>query len=255
VARGLRVGGGGSGAAGTSSFSRTALAGLHHLVLVAGIGFIPLLMVAIVLGQFVLWSTRATHNEAVAIGLMLSLYVTPILLRPASDFMRRNMTHWRPEAVGSLSHQRFRLVTLVGALAILPWLLLRFGLEKLLLALSTMRVETAFWASAAFAGYFALLFMWRLAPHVKRLVYPELFAADLSRAAGAAPEVADGGAAVHRGLVDIAELAKRRLDITRGNLVRQDEGVDADARQEGDLIAEIMPADANLALVPEPRPQ
>jgi hypothetical protein len=228
-------------------------AGLYHFGFLVLVGFVPYLMVAIVLAQLVAWFTRASHNEAIVVGLALSLYVTPILLRPVSDFMRGNMTYWRPEKIGSLPSQRWRHLTLLAGLAILPWLVLRFGLEALLLALATMTVDTAFWNSAGFASYFTLLLMWRAAPELKRLLYPELLAADLARAA--VPKVAYGDPAIHRRLVDIAELAKRRLDIARGKLLRQDEGVHTDTGKESDLIAEIMPADADLALIAEPRAQ
>jgi hypothetical protein len=228
-------------------------AGLRHFVLFVLVGFVPFLMVAIVLGQLVAWFTRASHNEALVAGLVLSLYVTPILLRPVSDFMRGNMTYWRAHKIGSLPSQRWRHLTLLAGLAIVPWLVLRFGLEALLLTLATMNLDTAFWSSAGFASYFTLLLMWRGAPELKRLLYPELAAADLASAA--APKVAYGDPAIHRRLVNIAELAQRRLDIIRGKLSRQDKGVHADAGKESDLIAEIMPADADLALVAEPRAQ
>jgi hypothetical protein len=227
---------------------------LRHFGLFCLIGLVPYLMMTIFLGQMVTSFSRASHNQALVAGLLLALYVTPILLRPASQFMRRNMTYWRPEAIDTRGSMRFRFATLIVALGIIPWLVLRYAIESLLLSITTLPVDWAFSISSGFAAYFTFFLLLRAAPEVKRLLYPELLSAPASVQTAPA-KVTDGDPAVDRRLVDVAELPERRLDVGSGELAGQFERVHADTGEESDLIAKIMPTDADLALVAEPRPQ
>jgi hypothetical protein len=235
--------------------ANAAWAVLWHFGMLSLIGFVPWLIVAVIFGQIVVWLSEASHNQALVAGLCVSLWVTPILMRPVARFVRLNMTYWRPETIDSPGSVRFRYVTLLIGLGILPWLVFRFGLETIFGALTAFQPHTRFWMSAVFGVYFAWALMARVAPAAKRRLYPELLAPDLSRALAGTAEVTNGPPAVDGGLVHVADLFERPGDVRRAEIRRQHEGIDAHAGKKSDLVAQIVSADPELPLVPEPRAQ
>jgi hypothetical protein len=232
-------------------YAHAAIAAIRHFGLLSLVGFVPWLMVAIVLGQIVVWLSPASHNQALGAGLLLSLIITPILLRPVGRFVRLNMTDWRTETIDSPWSLRFRYVTLLIGLGILPWLVGRFAVETAIAGFTTIPAGTRFWISAIFATWFAWALMMRAAPTVKRFLYPEL----LPEGSGAAPEIANGGPAIDRGLVDLAYFGHGGTDVLGREIPRKLESVDAHAREEGYLVTQEMSADPDLAAVAEPRSQ
>jgi hypothetical protein len=230
-------------------------AAFRHFAILCLIGFVPLLMLTIFMGQLVVLLTPAHHNEALLAGFILSLYLTPLLLRPVARFMRRNMTYWRADSIDAPRSLHFRYVTLLAGLGVIPWLAVRFVVEFILRTLTMLSDETIFGVSALFASYYTFLMLRAVGREVKRLLYPELLTPGLARVVLLGAQIQDGCAPVDGVLVDMTELLQRRIEIAGGKRLGKLERVDPDAGHEGDLVAEVMAGDADLALVAEPRAQ